>query len=177
MRVLVDGVWGFASQPLRDESDAVACRTGGDRQRARRGRAAPRSRVTSWRRASAEIGFYQTDAVIDPFAVSPAEREALVLDTLAAAREEPGWCGSQAGVNAKRQHRFFADSEGSLQEQHFVESGGMVLAVAANDHVVQRRSYPNSFHGNTAAAGWEYVRRSRPRERGRAGWAAKPCNS
>src|ERR1035438_1023355 len=33
----------------------------------------------------------------------------------------------------------------------------MVLAVAANDHVTQRRSYPNSFHGNTAAAGWEYV--------------------
>jgi TldD protein len=49
------------------------------------------------------------------------------------------------------------NSEGSLQEQHFVESGGMVLAVAANDRVVQRRSYPNSFHGNTAAAGWEYV--------------------
>jgi TldD protein len=33
----------------------------------------------------------------------------------------------------------------------------MVLCVAANDRVVQRRSYPNSFHGNTAAAGWEYV--------------------
>jgi TldD protein len=60
-------------------------------------------------------------------------------------------------VNAKRSHRYFASTEGSRQEQHFVESGGMVLAVAAGQTIAQRRSYPNSFHGNTAAAGWEYV--------------------
>ena len=116
------------------------------------------SRVTLAPR-EAEIGFYQTDVEIDPFRVDPAERERLVLEALRAAGEERGVVRVQAGVNAKRQHRFFANSEGSLQEQHFVESGGMVLALAANDHLAQRRSYPNSFHGNTAAAGWEYVQR------------------
>ena len=156
VRVLVDGVWGFASRPLRDDSDvdqvvrsAIA--------NARAGHEGSGTRVTLPVRAP-EVGFYQTDAVIDPFAVSASERERLVLETLAAAREERGVVRAQAGVNAKRQHRFFASSEGSLQEQHFVETGAMVLVVASDGHVVQRRSYPNSFHGNTAAAGWEYVR-------------------
>ncbi len=156
VRVLVNGVWGFASRPLRDETDvhhvvnsAIA--------NARAGREGSAVQVTLPPRA-AEIGVYQTDADIDPFGVSASEREQLVLETLDAARGERGVVRAQAGVNAKRQHRFFANSEGSLQEQHFVETGAMVLAVASDGHIVQRRSFPNSFHGNTAAAGWEYVR-------------------
>jgi TldD protein len=155
VRVLVDGVWGFASQPLRGDSDAQQA-VAAAIANAKAASNASTERLTLSPR-EAEIGFYQTDAVIDPFAVSPSEREAMVLETLAAALEEKHIVRAQAGVNAKRQHRFFASSDGSLQEQHFVESGGMVLCVAANDRVVQRRSYPNSFHGNTAAAGWEFV--------------------
>lgn len=154
-RVLVGGVWGFASQPLCDDNDARKVSSAAVAN-ARAAAQAAGSRVTLSPR-EAEVGFYQTDIEIDPFLVAPSERERLVLETLRAAGEEHGVVRVQAGVNAKRQHRFFASSEGSLQEQHFVESGGMVLAVAANDHVTQRRSYPNSFHGNTAAAGWEYV--------------------
>ena len=157
VRVLVDGVWGFASQPLRDDGDIREVSSAAVAN-ARAATQAAGSRVTLAPR-EAEIGFYQTDVEIDPFRVDPAERERLVLEALRAAGEERGVVRVQAGVNAKRQHRFFANSEGSLQEQHFVESGGMVLAVAANDHLAQRRSYPNSFHGNTAAAGWEYVQR------------------
>ena len=156
VRVLVDGVWGFASRPLRDDDDvhhvvnsAIANARAGNEGSVARVNLPPRD---------AERGFYQTDAAIDPFAVSVSERERLVLDSLAAAQEERGVVRAQAGVNAKRQHRFFANSEGSLQEQHFVETGAMVLAIASDGHSVQRRSYPNSFHGNTAAAGWEYVR-------------------
>ena len=157
VRVLVDGVWGFASQPLRDDGDIREVSSAAVAN-ARAATQAAGSRVTLAPR-EAEIGFYQTDVEIDPFRVDPAERERLVLEALRAAGEERGVVRVQAGVNAKRQHRFFANSEGSLQEQHFVESGGMVLALAANDHLAQRRSYPNSFHGNTAAAGWEYVQR------------------
>ncbi len=62
-----------------------------------------------------------------------------------------------AGVHAKRQHRYLANSEGARQAQHMMESGGGVVALAAADGRVQRRSYPNSFHGGTAGAGYEYV--------------------
>jgi TldD protein len=155
VRVLVDGVWGFASRPLRDASDAAAA--AGDAVRnARAAASGSRERVTLPPRP-AECGCYQTTVTIDPFAVDAAVRERIVADALAAATAPAGVVQAQAGVNAKRSHRYFASTEGSRQEQHFVESGGMVLAVAAGDHIVQRRSYPNSFHGNTAAAGWEYV--------------------
>ena len=155
VRVIVDGAWGFASQPLTDVNDARAVARIAVAS-ARSGAENSRERVTLPERP-AESGVYATTLEIDPFGVSPAERERLVLDTLGAAAEERGVVRVQAGVNAKRQHRYFANSEGSFQEQHFVESGGMVLAVAADGREVQRRSYPNSFHGNTSAAGWEYV--------------------
>jgi TldD protein len=155
VRVLVDGVWGFASRPLRDAADAVAAARDA-LANARAAAVGSRERVTLPPRA-AECGFYQTIAAVDPFAVGAAVRERVVDGALTAATAAAGVARAQAGVNAKRSHRYFASTEGSWQEQHFVESGGMVLAMAADEAIVQRRSYPNSFHGNTAAAGWEYV--------------------
>lgn len=154
VRALVDGVWGFAAIPLGGEDDG--------REAGRRAVANARAAAASVRRIELPerppaCGFHQTEVAIDPFSVSPSERERLVAGALAAARAERGVVSAQAGINAKRQHRYFANSEGSRNEQHFVETGGMVLATAAGDGIVQRRSYPNSFHGNTAAAGWEYV--------------------
>jgi len=159
VRVVVNGVWGFASRPLRNASDAVAAATDALRN-ARAAATGSRERVTLPPRA-AESGCYQTTVALDPFAIGAAERERVVAGALAAATETGGVVQAQAGVNAKRSHRYFASTEGSRQEQHFVESGGMVLAVAAGDGIVQRRSYPNSFFGNTAAAGWEYVQELR----------------
>jgi TldD protein len=168
VRVLADGVWGFASRPLRDASDAVAAAREAVRN-ARAAAAGSRGRVVLPPRP-AECGRYQTSAAVDPFAVAGADRERVVDEALAAALGTAGVVQAQAGVNAKRSHRYFASTEGSRQEQHFVESGGMVLALAAGDGLVQRRSYPNSFHGNTAAAGWEYVQGLRlPEQAARVG--------
>jgi TldD protein len=154
VRVLLDGVWGFASLPLSGADDgARAARL-----------AIANARAASGSRLRVQLpecepcrGFHQTEVRIDPFAVSASERERVVAAALEAAAGAPGVVRAQAGVNAKRQHRYFANSEGSRNEQHFIETGGMVLSLAARDGVVQRRSYPNSFHGNTAAAGWEYL--------------------
>lgn len=154
VRVLVDGVWGFGSIPLAGADDGARA--------ARLAIANARAATASARRIDLPpcppaVGFHQSEAKIDPFALPASERELLVEQTLAAATTPAGIVRAQAGINAKRQHRYFASSEGSRNEQHFIESGGMVLSVAADDAIVQRRSYPNSFHGNTGAAGWEYV--------------------
>jgi len=129
VRVLVDGVWGFASRPMRDAADAVAAARDALRN-ARAAAVGSRERVTLPPRA-AECGLYQTTAAVDPFAVGDAVRERVVAGALAAAAATAGVVQAQAGVNAKRSHRYFASTEGSRQEQHFVESGGMVLAIAA----------------------------------------------
>jgi TldD protein len=102
-------------------------------------------------------GRYETDVKLDPFAVSANERQGVVDTMLANVSGPEEIAAAQAFVNAKRQHRHFANSEGSRQHQHFVETGAGLVATASGHGDVQRRSYPNSFHGNTAGAGWEFI--------------------
>ena len=154
VRVLVDGSWGFAAAPLSDA--AVPART------AERAIAVARAGVGAGPRVvfpprPAASGRYQTEVGQDPFAVTTAERDALLAQAIEAAAASRGVSSVTAGVNAKRQHRHFASTEGSLQHQHLIETGGGLTAIAANAREVQRRSYPNSFHGNTGGSGWEFV--------------------
>lgn len=155
VRVLVDGAWGFASRPLGEHGDA----TRAARQALAVGRASfgtgPLIRLPAREPAS---GRYETAVAEDPFAVDDEDRHRLLATALAEAAAPGQVVGVQCGVNAKRQHRHFADTEGARQHQHLVECGATVLVTAAGHGDVQRRSYPNSFHGNTAGAGWEYVR-------------------
>ncbi len=154
VRVLVDGAWGFASRPLAGAPDAgAAARQAVSVARAGGGLGAP-VRLPPRQGSS---GRYETAVRTDPFEVSDAQRHGLLSEVLAGMSAPGEVRDAQAGINAKRQHRHFADTEGSRQHQHLTESGAMMLAVAVDDHDVQRRSFPNSFHGNTGGAGWEFV--------------------
>ncbi len=154
VRVLVDGAWGFASQPLSDPADAErVARRAIDMAAAGVGAGAP----TVLPEREPASGRYETAVGHDPFAVSGGEREELLERMVRAAAASAGVVGVQSGINAKRQHRHFGDSAGSRQHQHLVECGAMVVATALGHGDAQRRSYPNSFHGNTGGAGWEFV--------------------
>lgn len=154
VRVLLDGAWGFASAPLDgDGSAAAVARRAVEVARAGAGLApvvlAPRTPSS---------GTWSVPVGTDPFAVPAGERHALLQAVVAAASAPAQVRAVTAGLNAKRQHKHYADTEGSRQSQDLVECGAMLLAVAADASGAQRRSFPNSFHGNTAAGGFEYVR-------------------
>jgi TldD protein len=154
VRVLVDGCWGFASRPLLATGDpGAAARQAVATARASAGTTAP----VSMPARPPLSGRYETLVEQDPFSVPAQERQDLLETMLANAGRPPEVVAGQAVINAKRQHRHFASTEGSRQHQHFVETGAGLMVNAADAHDVQRRSYPNSFHGNTAGAGWEYV--------------------
>ena len=55
-----------------------------------------------------------------------AERDALLHNVLTEASAPAAVVSVQCGINAKRQHRHFASTEGSRQHQHLVETGGML---------------------------------------------------
>jgi TldD protein len=154
VRVLVDGQWGFAARPLASSADAL---TAARDAHASALALAGHSKPVSLPPREPSSGHYETSVGEDPFAVSTAQRYDLLADWLAAASSPSSVAAVNAGINAKRQHRHYADSEGSRQHQHFTETGAMLLVTARGHGDVQRRSYPNSFHGNTAAAGWEYL--------------------
>lgn len=154
VRVLVDGNWGFAARPLGESTDAtLAARRAQALAVASAGNSVP----IRLEPRPPHSGRYETKVGVDPFAVNESVRQQLLAEVLAAASAPGGVVAAQAGVNAKRQHRHFGNSEGSRQHQHFVESGAVLMVTSAGHGEVQRRSYPNSFHGNTAAAGWEHV--------------------
>ena len=154
VRVLVDGAWGFAARPLSSSGDpATAAHRALAVARAGCGVGTP-SRLPSREGVS---GRFATYVELDPFEVDDTSRHGLLADVMAAMTGPAAVRDAQAGVNAKRQHRHYADTEGSRQHQHLMESGAMMVATAMDEHDIQRRSYPNSFHGDTAGAGWEFV--------------------
>jgi TldD protein len=125
VRVLVDGSWGFAAAPLTDAT--IPARTAERAIAVARAGADVGPRVVLPPRPPAS-GRYATRVGQDPFAVPAAERDALLAATITAAAAPQGVVSVQAGVNAKRQHRHFASTEGALQHQHLVEAGGAPAA-------------------------------------------------
>ena len=61
-----------------------------------------------------------------------------------------------ANLQAWSEERIFASTEGALCEQRTVECGGGIAAVAVSDGETQIRSYPASFRGDVARAGYEH---------------------
>jgi TldD protein len=156
VRVLYRGSWGFASLPVWDTAD-VTIAASRALVNARAADSVSNAYRTQLPPLPAASGRYLTEVVTDPFGISASARYDLLAEILAAASAPAEIVMAQAGLNAKRQHRHFANTEGSVQHQHFIESGAMALVNAAGNGTLQRRSFPNSFHGNTAQAGWEYV--------------------
>jgi TldD protein len=153
VRVLLKGAWGFGSRVLGSPSQAIeAALAAVEMAEAQVGPGSARLEPLP-----AASGHFRTPFAQDPFAVPASTKHDLVAGLLEEALATQEVTRAVAGVNAKRQRRCFASSEGSWQVQELLETGGLLQVWAALDGEVQRRSYPNSFHGNTSAAGWEYL--------------------
>lgn len=153
VRLILGGMWGFGSQAWGTlDAPLVAARAA-----LQMADSCPAGSAIHWTPRPPASGTYRTPIMEDPFAVSLARKQELLDQTLQVARLSGAVVAAVAGVNAKRQRRYFLSSEGSWQVQSLAECGAVYQVWAAADGEVQRRSYPNSFHGNTGAGGWEYV--------------------
>jgi TldD protein len=83
-----------------------------------------------------------------------------------------------------RTQKTFASTEGSYIEQEIVECGAGISATAIEGGEVQVRSYPNSFRGNFATKGYEWIEHlslrdhaERVAEEATQLLSAKPCPS
>ena len=152
VRVRCGGGWGFAATRRLD-------RTGAERALERALEvAAAQPAVPPLPRTSepVERGSWASAAEIDPFAV-PLDRK---LETLLAA--DAGMSG-ESGVAIRRAHflafsdeRRFVSTEGADCDQRTTECGGGITALAVADEETHVRSYPASFRGDVAQAGYEH---------------------
>jgi len=95
----------------------------------------------------------------DPFNVPLEEKVALLMEATRRMGSVKGLSFAEAGLDFYRRTTSFASSEGAAIEQTVVNAGGGIEATAIAEGEMQRRSFPNSFRGHIAAAGWEHIHR------------------
>jgi TldD protein len=155
IRVLVNGAWGFAATARLDngEIDRTAALAV---QIARAAARLPGERV-ELTPVEPATGTWHSPLREDPFNVSLEEKVALLMEATRRMQQVPGVSFGEAGIDLFRSHVWFASSDGAATEQTVVQSGAGIEAVAVGEGELQRRSFPNSFRGHIAAAGWEHV--------------------
>lgn len=156
IRVLDAGAWGFSSSSelSADSVESVA------------------EQALAIARASARVGDSKVvldgqDAVVDtytnkveedPFEVPLPEK----LNILARACEGMAKVEevkfATASMMSFRNDKIFVSTEGSDIEQTIIETGGGIAATALEGGERQTRSYPASFRGDYATAGFEFTR-------------------
>jgi TldD protein len=153
VRVLVDGAWGFHSSHLVSEEEVA----GVVDQAWAIARASARvaGRPVELAPVEPQRGSYTTPFARDPFAVPLSEKLELLVRASERLMGSPVVL-AQSFFTAHDTEKLFASTEGSLLRQRIVETGGGIAATALKGGEVQVRSYPNSFRGNFATAGYEY---------------------
>jgi TldD protein len=158
VRVVVGGCWGFAS------AAGVHKRSGPERVA---GLAVKIARASGRVPAAKPVvlglggnpghGRYRTSLKEDPFAVAVDEKLGL-LEAAERRLQGPELSVTQAFLSVFGRRTFFSNTEGVSFEQEITECGAGIAATAVRGGDIQVRSYPNSFRGNFATAGFEYVR-------------------
>ena len=157
VRVLLDGVWGFASSSNPTEKEIprvveLALRIAKASALTRK-KPVKLSAALIWKNAQ-----YTGSYSIDPFKVSLEEKVDLLVKADQLMRKQSSKVKiTECDLTFNRLIKFFSSTEGSFIRQEIVISGGGISARAVEGEEVQTRSYPNSFRGNFAAKGYEFI--------------------
>jgi TldD protein len=154
VRVIVDGAWGFASTSRIEKKDV-------DEITSLAVKIAKASAMTKKEnvvlsKAERIVADYSTPFEIDPFTVSLTKKVNLLISA-EKLMSEKGVRISQAFMEVFGQKKIYANTEGTYITQNITECGAGINAIAVKDGEVQERSYPNSFRGNFATAGYEFI--------------------
>lgn len=155
IRVLFQGAWGFASSSkiTKTEMETVFARAF---KIARASLKVGGSRVV-YPLSSQRADRYKTPISIDPFEVPSEIKLNLLLTSDEIIRRNKGVNISETFMGSYKTEKTFASTEGSYIEQEIVECGAGISATSIDGGEIQVRSYPNSFRGNFATKGYEWI--------------------
>ena len=182
VRVLFQGAWGFAcsSKVNKKEMEVVL----GKALKIARSSSKAKGKDIFFSPASTVVDQYQTATSIDPFEVSPETKLDLLLNADEIIRRNKKVKISESFMGCYKTGKTFVSTEGSYIEQEIVECGAGISATAIEGGEVQVRSYPNSFRGNFATKGYEWIEHlslrdhaERVAEEAAQLLSAKPCPS
>jgi len=182
IRVLIRGAWGFAcsSRVTKKEMETVL----GKALKIARASSKVKEKEIFFHPTSRIVDRYRTPISIDPFNVSPEIKLDLLLKTEEIIRRNNKVKISEAFMGSYKTEKTFASTEDSYIEQEIIECGAGIAATAIEGGEVQVRSYPNSFRGNFATMGFEWIEKlalqnhaERVAEEAVQLLSAKPCPS
>jgi len=155
IRVIADGAWGFAASSRldRDEIEKTA------RQAVEIARSSALAKAPDgvrWADEEPHADVYRTPVEKDPFDVSLEEKISLLLGASRAVLAVQGAGKCHAFLHFRRQHRFLANSEGSLMESNVLTSSAWYEATALDEATAKTRYY-EAIPRN---AGYEHIEAS-----------------
>jgi TldD protein len=155
VRVLKGNGWGFSSsrELAAGEADTVIAEAVAI---AESSASVPRTPVRL-SELPRQVGTYKTSYATDPFAVPLSDKIDLLVKAESILRQHPDVKQGYANMSFLRIRKVFVSTEGSVIEQELLYSGAGLTCLAIRDGEMQRRSYPGSFGGNVAQAGYEFV--------------------
>jgi TldD protein len=155
VRVLRGGVWGYAaSSILDDRNPALVARTAVEVAAA--SGSAP-TRPAELAPEPVHHATWATPVVRDPFSVPLEEKVSLLVSATSKMERTPGVRVGRGSMDFSRQRIRYLSSEGSEIDQTIVHSAAGIEAIAVGESEVQQRTYPCSFRGDVASAGYEWV--------------------
>jgi TldD protein len=157
VRVIAEGAWGFAStdQPTREAIQAAAARA------VAIARASARVKKSDVVLAPEEKiqAVWRTPIETDPFQVSLDEMLKLLFRADEEMRRVSGVTLAETSMSFTQLEQIFLSTLGSDIQQTRIYSGAGMVATSFASNEIQKRSYPNSFGGQHASAGYELVER------------------
>jgi TldD protein len=155
IRVLFQGAWGFAcsSKVNRKEMETIF----GKALKIAKASSKAKEKDLLFPLTSSVVDRYQTKISVDPLGVSSETKLNLLLGADEIMRKNKKVKISEAFIGSYKTEKTFASTEGSYIEQEIVECGAGIAATAIEGREVQVRSYPNSFRGNFATKGYEWI--------------------
>jgi len=153
VRVVVNGAWGFASssQLTPREIDRITALA----VQIARASSLVKTRDVNLGAPTVHVATYRTPVVTDPFQVSLEDKLSLLLAADAEMRAVSGIAVAMGSLEAIRETKTFASTEGSYIQQEIIETGAGIEATAVGKGEVQKRSYPNSFGRHQGTRGYE----------------------
>ena len=155
IRVLVNGAWGYSSSSVLTEDEAK--RVAKTAVEVAKASATALSKPVELVPEPAHKATWSTKIDKDPFAVSLEDKVTLLTGAAEAMEKVKGVRVGRGTMDFIKQRTWFVSSEGSDIEQTIFHTGGGIEATCVSDGEVQVRSYPGSFRGHFAAAGYELI--------------------
>jgi TldD protein len=155
IRVLANGAWGFAATSVT--TGAELKKTANRALQIAKASAMTTRHPVRLAEQKPFVDVFRMECKKDPFDVATDDKLSLLLKVTSELKKTKKIKKAEASMGFFKTHKIFVSTEGADIEQYLMESGGGFDAIAFDGKEVQKRSYPNSFGGDFATGGYEFV--------------------